>query len=197
MTVSDTALVNTLSIDGVETTIEGTNNYNLAFNNSGAGRFRYYSSGAVQLYKKVDSTGASTYASYMMGELEGVCDLDGNTDLDDLQIAWAMIAFEYEDLSASDKEQFRLGIANEGGSSVQQALAAYDYIAGKYGTQLESDLCDNYNYMDRSVSSGANPMINPVTSDNATIISVVVAVLAISISSVVAVLFVRKKKEQR
>ena len=60
LTVSNTALANTISLSGESTIIKGTGTSTLQYNKS-ANRFRYYSSSQqpIQLYKKISSTAAA------------------------------------------------------------------------------------------------------------------------------------------
>ena len=182
-------------------TITGGNSLHLVYSSAAqADRFAFYSgSSLVQLYKLVESDDASDYADAFLAKLStgasAVCDADGDTDLADLQEAWALLASDFDALSASDKEQFRLGAASESGNNIQQALALYDYIVAKYGDDLESVDCDNYNFMSRTVS-GARPMINVLNvSDNSEAVTAIVVVMALVITTAGAYFFLRKKKE--
>ena len=65
LTVSTTALVNTISFNNGNISIKGTQNTSLQYNNS-ANRFRYYSStqNPIQLYKKSTQTAVPTHSIY-------------------------------------------------------------------------------------------------------------------------------------
>ena len=206
---SSTAVVhNAFSIDGngnavISITFEN-GDMSLKYNaTSDQTRFRYYKSGQkdVQLYKFVEVASeapafAQSFLEMLSTGTDSVCDADGNTDLEELQFAWAYLAEEYDDLSADDKLLFSGGNADEDSDDViEQALALYDYIAGKYNTQLESDDCENYNFMGRTIS-GARPMINVLNvSDNSAAVTAIVVVMALVMTTAGAYFLLRKKKE--
>lgn len=200
MLVSDSAVENTLSYDSENsaTIITGTNTYCLQLNTTGD-RFRYYASGTVQLYKLVESSDVSDYADMFLQELQGgedpICQADGDTVLADLKASWKTLAETFDLLSNADKEEFRLGVASESASAtnVAKALALYDYVAVKYNTQLQQTGLTNYNFMGRTLQSGAKPAISVVTNNSGSIILVTMSFIALA--SVGGYFFLRKKKE--
>ena len=203
MLVSDSALVNTLSLSGTDVSITGTNTYSLTLNTTGD-RFRYYSGGTVKLYKLKASDAASDYADEFLEMLstgaDAVCKYNEDTgevttDLDDLKVAWAILAADYNsNLSNPEKEQFREGVASETGTNIQQAIALYVHIATAYGTRLQSADCSNYNFMGRSITPvGSIRMLDSNTSNTVTMTIVVSSIVAVI--AVVGYFFFRKRKE--
>lgn len=194
MLVSDSALVNTLSVADGEVTIAGTNDYHLAFNTTGD-RFRYYASGTVQLYKLKTSDKADEFAQTFLGAF--TCDASGESEPSfgikegETHWSWSLLAEEYNKLSAAEKEQFRLGVPSQEGDNIARALARYDYIVGKYGTAKYAD------FMSRNPAPIASGRINDLsteTNNNTMIIIVVIA----SISALAfTTLLVFKKKKQK
>ncbi len=137
MLVGDDAITNSLDLSGSSVVITGTNGYKLRFNTTGQGRFRYYSGDySVKLYKLKVSDNADAFATTFMSAFS--CDASGTNKPSfaikegETRWTWALLAAEYDTLTNSEKEQFRTGVASEAGTNIQQALARYDYIVGKY-----------------------------------------------------------------
>lgn len=182
MLVSDTALVNTLSYsdDDGATVIAGSNSnkYQLTLNTAGD-RFRYYASGTVQLYKLVESDNADAYAQTFLGAF--TCDATGENEPTfaikegSTYWSWSLLATEYDTLTSVEKEQFRLGVASESGSNIEQALARYDYIVAKYGTSKYS------NFMNRTITplSSSRSALASVISNNETSVMLIVVMSSI------------------
>lgn len=207
LTTSDSALVNTLTINGIDVTIlcpAGEKGLTLSVV---SGQFRYYSNATVQLYKLVQSSEASSYADLFLSSLstgEGaVCKYDKDTgvvstDLEELKFTWATLALYFDDLSNADKQIFTQGSADESGDNISKALALYDHISSAYGTRLQSDDCDNYNFMSRSITplSGSKIILDSVFGNNNDITAVIVIVSLVSLTAFGVYFFFRKKKEQ-
>ena len=201
LTSSTTALVNTIAYDdvnGVSTILCSAGTKGLMLNTS-SGQFRYYSNSSVQLYKLVESSEAAAYAADFLELLStganAVCDAGGESDLGDLQTAWAILATDFAALSNADKQQFTQGAADESGNDINKALALYDYIATKYGTSLQSQDCSNYNFMGRSITpASANVRLATVQMNNNALIIVVITAF-VSATFVGGYFLLRKKKE--
>lgn len=169
-----------------------------------SGQFRYYTSGSVKLYKLVESSEAVDYAEDFLEMLStgntAVCQVTQQgvveTDLDDLKVAWAILASDFNSLSNADKQLFIQGTADESGDEISQALALYDYVAKKYNTQLQSGDCLAYNFMGRSQAQAANNGFAIVSSNsnNTSIIITVISVL--SLTAFGGFFFIKKRKEQ-
>lgn len=207
---SDTPHELSLSFDTNIVTVTGGGGFFLRMNTSTAGaeRFGFYDKGAsdISFYKLKASDDADIYAQLFLETLStgasAVCHYDPSThivstDLDELRIAWELLAEEYDtSLSASDKEQFRLGVASEdpGASNIAKALALYDHIVNAYGEQLKSGEFTNYNFMNRSY--GLQPGQVSVTShlSNNTVITIVIITSVIALTSVGCFFIIRRKK---
>ena len=193
---SDSAQQLTISLSSNIATITGASGFVLRMNSTTAGaeRFGFYNTGSadIQLYKLVGSANADAYAQTFLGAIS--CDASGataptfNWKVEGVtRWSWALLAEEYNTLTAAEKEEFRLGVSSESGSNVEKALAKYDYIVGKYGTGTFSD------FMLRSPSAPNESRINITSSNSAAIISII-AVL--SLSAVAGFFMLRKRKEQ-
>ncbi|GEM_PF-5032353 len=196
MNVSDAALVNTLSISGNNVTIAGSSSsYQLTFSTTGD-RFRYYTSGTVQLYKLVVSDNADAFAQTFLGAF--TCDATGNSEPTftikegSTYWTWALLATEYDTLTAVEKKQFRLGVASESGDNIAKALARYDYIVAKYGTSKYS------NFMSRTITplSSSGIVLSNVIGNNGTTISLIIVVSLVGLTAIGGYFFIRKRKEQ-
>ena len=201
MLVSDTALVNTLSISGSNVSIAGTNSYSLSLNTTGD-RFRYYSGGTVQLYRLKSSDVADVYAQLFLDTLQNkICEYNETTgevttDFDSLKTAWKTLATSYNsDLSSVEKEQFRLGVASETGTNIEKALALYDHIGRVYNTRLQDSDLTNYNFMDRSSAQASPRLISNVFSEANTPVTVVIIISVIGVTALGGFFFLRKRKE--
>lgn len=201
---SDSAQQLTISFASNIATITGATGYNLRMNSSTAGgeRFGFYNTGTadIQLYKLVESSTADAYAQTFLGAI--VCDATGASEPTYnwkeegvTRWSWSLLATEYDTLSATDKEQFRLGVASSTGSNIEKALAVYDYIVGKYnkGMGKTSEYPD---FMERDPSPiGAinNALLKNVNTENT--IAIVVVISTISVSAIGGYFFLRKRKE--
>lgn len=201
---SDSAQQLTISFASNIATITGATGYNLRMNSSTAGgeRFGFYNSGSadIKLYKLVESSAADAYAQTFLGAI--VCDATGASEPtynwkeeEVTRWSWSLLATEYDTLSATDKEQFRLGVPSSTGSNVEKALAVYDYIVGKYnkGMGKTSEYPD---FMERDPSPiGAinNALLKNVNTENT--IAIVVVISTISVSAIGGYFFIRRRKE--
>lgn len=205
MDVSDSALLNTLAFADGEVTVSGSSTgRKLSFNTTG-NRFRYYSSGTVKLYKLVESSEASSYADMFLETLatgdSAVCDAGGNTNLANLKQAWKDLADVYDLLSASDKEQFRTGVASDdpNATNIAKTLALYDYVAAKYNTQLQGEgFVSNYDFMSRGITplSSSKAILGGVIGENGSTTAIIVIVSLVSLTAVGGYFFLKKRKEQ-
>ena len=192
MLVSDSAVVNTLSITESNVTITGTNTYQLQLNTTGD-RFRYYSSGTVQLYKKVESSAGDLYAQTFLGAF--TCDNGAHEPSFTIKEgstywSWALLKEEYNKLSNEDKEDFRIGTPSEEGSNIQQAIARYDAVIRHWGEAKYE------NFMNRTITPvGGLKVAFGLFEDPNTSITIIVAISAISLTSVGAFFALRKRKE--
>ena len=203
LTTSDSALLNSISYDTAEDATSilcsaGTKGLTL---NTSSGQFRYYSNAFVQLYKLVESSEANAYAAefleLMSTGANPACVADGSSDIEDLKVAWAILFADFNDLSNADKQLFTQGSADESGDDIAKTLALYDYVCGKYGTNLESQDCNNYNFMSRSVTpiGGQNLLLNTVIGNNANTITVIVIISLVSVTAIGGYFFIKRRQE--
>ncbi len=146
-------------------------------------------------FKDVTYTAAMFAADFLetlsTGE-NAVCVADGSTNVTALAGAWGDLADLFDDLSDADKLIFKNETSSE--TDIVNAIALYDYVAGKYNTQLGND----YDFMDRNptIINGARIAIfgqNGVDTDT-TLIIVIASVVAVA--AVGGYFFLRRKKEQ-
>ena len=194
MLVSETALVNTLAHDGSGVAISGTNDYHLTFNTDGD-RFRYYSSGNVKLYKLVESDNADEFAQKFLAAF--TCNASGtskptfNLKEGETYWTWALLAAEYDTLTAAEKEQFRLGSPSESGTNIQKAIARYDYVVGKYfKTGVDTSFTD---FMNRDPAAPSR-VTSPISIANNSVVVIVIVSSFVVIASTAAFFILRKKR---
>ena len=208
MLSSDSALVNSLSIAGGDVTIlcsAGTKGIKL---DKSSGQFRYYSDPVVQLYKLVESTEAVDYANDFLDTLKGgvnpVCKVTAQgvvqTDIDDLKVAWELLADGFNGLSTNAiKQQFTLGNADASSEDpIGQALALYDHIAYVYGHRLESENVSDFDFMGRNIVPMQNSgvLLRGIAGVNESTMPLVIAVAALGTAAAAGFfLFQRKRKE--
>ena len=142
---------------------------------------------------KVESYYTEMSFAYELLELtDAVCkDYDGVTDnKSELETVWETLvdSSHYGALTSEQIENLVDCEASETGTTVQQAMARYDYLVVKYGL-------DNF-ISDRTPSVGA--VTQPVNNDNninSSMSIVVVAVIAITSLSAIGVLLVIKRRK--
>ena len=103
--------------------------------------------------------------------------------------SWSAFESAYNHLSSNDQSTLESTVSNKNGSVLQQGLARYDYIVGKYGTSAYSD------FLLRNPVSLSNKIAN--SQMNSTIFLVVIILSAISLSSLSFFFIIRKKKYTR
>ena len=185
--VKDEPIVNTISFDNTDADnpnkvlIKGTNGRHLNYSSS-AHRFRYYNDATgVKLYKLVQSSSVEEYALKFLGAIN--CDASGinpptfNIKEGSTYWSWALLASEYDSLSISDKEEFRLGVASSTGSNLQKALFTYDYIIIKYGEESYS------NFMNRQLRTSPSNAIRLAgdSRDNAILVITIVSFISVTL----------------
>ena len=116
---------------------------------------------------------------------ESLCN-DGVTapDVD----AWDLLGLYFEDISADSKEIFKTATANAEGTEIEQCVARYDYIVGKYGAETYND------FMGRKPAPIASAL-SIHNSDDVMDIAVISAIAIAGIAAAGAFVFLRRKKE--
>ena len=100
---------------------------------------------------------------------------------------WTNLAKHYNNMDAAEKELLADADANESGITLEQGVARYDFLTGKYKLT---------NFITGRTISGTNVSMEIVNNNNniATILIVIVSV--ISLSALGAFFFMKKRKEQ-
>ena len=101
---------------------------------------------------------------------------------------WETLDSLYVELSASDKEIFKTAVADVSGTEVEQCVARYDYIVGKYGAETYND------FMGRNPARIASAL-SIHNSDDVMDIAVISALAIAGIAAAGAFVFLRRKKE--
>ena len=130
-----------------------------------------------------EDTGASDFANTFLGEK--LCD-DGLTAPS--VETWNSLAESFNEISAASKETFKTAVANVSGTEIEQCVARYDYIVGKYGAEKYND------FMGRNPAPIASALsIN--NSDDVMDLAVISALAVAGIAAAGAFVFLRRKKE--
>ena len=101
---------------------------------------------------------------------------------------WDDIALLYDDLTSADKEVLKTASANAEGTEIEQCVARYDYIVGKYGPETYND------FMGRKPAPIASAL-SIHNSDDVMDIAVISALAVAGIAAAGAFVFLRRKKE--
>ena len=131
----------------------------------------------------VEDTGASDFANAFLGQ--ELCD-DGLTAPS--VETWNRLAASFNEISAASKETFKTAVANVSGTEVEQCIARYDYIVGKYGPEKYND------FMGRSPAQIASAL-SIHNSDDVMDIAFISALAIAGIAAAGAFVFLRRKKE--
>ena len=125
---------------------------------------------------------AETFAQSVIDDL--TCDPTGATAPSTDE--WSALADKYETLSEDAKALF---VDTTESSIIKDALAKYDYILGKYGSE------SYVNFMNREVVSAANNITNPILNTTNNII-IVVSVCALAITAIGVFVIISKKRKE-
>ncbi len=129
-----------------------------------------------------DSVTADTFASEFLSKL--TCDATGESaPTFATGYTWADFQVLFSQLPSTEQETLRTAVANESGTSVQQAMARYDYIVAKYSYN---------NFINRSVASLSHKMNNFLGGNSAVMITVVIGLIT---TPLMAAWFMLKKRK--
>ena len=118
-----------------------------------------------------------------------VCDATGNTSPTfGSGGSWSAFEGAYNYLSSTDKSTLQTTSANKNGGDLQQGLARYDYVVGKYGTSTYSD------FLNRNPASFANRINLPIDFTNRSFVVTLVAMFTVSVLSFVLYFSFRNNK---
>ena len=129
-----------------------------------------------------DSVTAETFAQEFLGNM--TCDATGATEPTFASgYTWADFQVTFSQLPSAEQETLRTAVANESGTTVQQAMARYDYVVAKYSYN---------NFINRSVASLSHRMNNFLGNDTAVMITVVIGLITTPLMA--AWFMLRKRK---
>ena len=131
----------------------------------------------------VEDTGASDFAKTFLGK--ELC--DGGLTAPNVD-TWNTLAASFNEISAASKETFKTAVANVSGTEIEQCVARYDYIVGKYGLETYND------FMGRNPARIASAL-SVRNSDDVMDIAVISALAIAGIAAAGAFVFLRRKKE--
>ena len=99
---------------------------------------------------------------------------------------WTLASNKYQLLSTTDKNTVKNASANVNGTTVEQAMARYDLIVGKYGTTNYS------NFIGRTIVNNSNALGKTIVTNDTLLIIIVMSVLG---TMTFAGWFIHKKKQ--
>ena len=117
------------------------------------------------------------------------CDSSGKTAP---SVNWTTMNNKFDLLFDDEQLALKKAEASESGTAIEQAVARYDYIVGKYGTSTYND------FIGRNpdpIPSGMNALTSDELMDNNMMIIMIIVSL-ISVSSLTALLVIKKKKHR-
>lgn len=186
----DTAITgsgSSFTLNGAETTYrftfdisDATAGAEITLTAAQASKNRFVVWGATDLF-------AESFANEFNSNL--VCDASGNSEPSyEGEKSWTSFQSFYNGLDAEEQGRLHDADANEGGSEIEQAMARYDYVVGKYGDTKYP------NFINRAVNpvAGARLITGNINSSSSTIIIVVVALT--SITSIGVLLVIKRKR---
>lgn len=132
---------------------------------------------------------ATQFATEFLSTYTAGCNADGGYDSENMKWSTASAQFGY--LASADQTTLRGATASESGSNVEQAVARYDYIVGKYGIATFED------FMTRNPAALSSSKILPsIVGESGTTVSVIVIITMVSLTAIGGYFFIRKRKEQ-
>ena len=141
-----------------------------------------YSTNYPAQFELSDSVTATTFAEDFLQHM--ACDATGaSAPTFASGYTWADFQVTFSQLPSGEQQTLQSATANESGTTVEQAMARYDYVVAKYGY---------YNFINRSVSNSANRMNGIIDNNRVVLITVVMGLL--STTGFAAYYMLRKKK---
>lgn len=149
--------------------------------------FQVQMNGVVEA--KEDYT-AEDFAEDLLAQTDAVCKdwEEGVNNHDAIEAIWSDLASDdkYPSLPADQKAILASAARNPSGTTVEQAMARYDFLTGKYKLS---------NFINGRTPVGMNNYVTPITEgDNNTAIIVIVSISAISVLSIAVLLTLKKRK---
>ena len=137
-----------------------------------------------------DDYTAEDFAEDLLAQTDTVCKdwEEGVNNHDAIEAIWSDLASDdkYPSLPADQKTILANAARNPSGTTVEQAMARYDFLTGKYKLS---------NFINGRTPVGMNNYVTPITEgDNNTAIIVIVSISAISVLSIAVLLTLKKRK---
>ena len=176
------------------TTYSSTNIYLEYYSSKGS--FSAYSASAtdyvLNFYKKVETSSSTEYtatnfATDFMSLTEATCSSSGNKQ-SALTSIWTQLQANgeyYSKLSSSEKLTLKNADANNSGTTIEVAMARYDYIVNTYGLT---------NFIERD-TSGSLVSNNFLRISGDTTIAIIVVISLTSVTAIGGYIFIRRRKE--
>ena len=141
-----------------------------------------------------DITALEGFADSFNTAIGAVCDADGETIVSSLATAWANQAAAFNGLTDTQKAVFAdLGAEGDvAGTTMQKAIAKYEYVAAKYNTQL---MASGWDFMSRNiapVSESSSTLIN--TLNDSSVVLLIVIISLVSVTTIAGTFYLRKRK---
>ncbi len=149
----------------------------------------YYKPYSDKIWVQISSdTEANNYADTFLGAM--TCDSTGAT-APSFSTSWSDLKTAFNALTVGAKGKFTTASANPNGSKIEQTVARYDYIVGKYGTQTYED------FMGRSPASLNSSRITTYNPTNGSAIIIATIVSIVTLSAAGTFFLLRKKRKEQ
>ena len=135
---------------------------------------------SVKYHSTIETETAETFATTFLASM--TCDSTGAT-APVFTKTWAELKTAYQALPGEEQDILEFASANENGTTIEQAMARYNYLVAKYGYE---------NFIGRTIPSLSNRM--NMVDNNQVIIMTVAIIVILSLTATGTVIFVRKRK---
>ncbi len=126
----------------------------------------------------------------------GVCNHDGSTEISAIQTAWQEMSEKYTDVTDETAKKVLKGEITSSHTAITTFAQGYDYIYGKYSSDLASYGGDFAGRNPTSLTNTSYPRVVNLTSDNNIAIVVVILIGSVSLIAAGSFLVIRKNKRQ-
>lgn len=141
--------------------------------------------------KPAETYTAEQFAQDLVDQTDAVCDgyKEGDNNHDALEAIWSDLASndKYPSLPKAQKDILAEAARDESGTVVEQAMARYDFLTGKYNLS---------NFINGRTPIVLKPEIEFSTNDTNSLMLIIVAIAATSAIALGALLILKKKKHQ-
>ncbi len=143
-----------------------------------------------------DRYAATAFANTYVGLFANTCKPDGNTNVSTLKTVWTSMRSDYNNLTTASQTI----ILNSSASSVsldpiERLLERYDYIGGKYNTQLVDD--GNWNFFGRTVSATSSYPLPYMSMTNNNYLLLLIIIIGSTLSITAFIVIYKKSKYKR